>query len=526
MACASAKGVGTPSPTPVSFADHFRFLKSDLPAGVVVFLVALPLCLGVAHASGVPPLAGVISGLVGGIVVGLLSGSHKAVSGPAAGLIVIVLGAVEALGYPGLLLATFLAGGLQLLLGVARFGGISTLFPASVVRGMLVAIGLILVLKQIPHAVGYSGDFEGDEAFWQADGRNTLTEIPFALGHFHVGAVLISLTGLALILLKERIEWLKNLRWIPGPLLAVAAGMGLNELFHAVAPSLAVGQSLLVQMPVGGVAALQAELAFPDFGMIGRADVWGVAVTLAIIASIETLLSIEALDSLDPDQRVTPTNRELVAQGAGNLVAPLMGGIPLTAVIVRGTANVSSGARTRTSTIFHGLLLLISILALAPLMNRIPLAALAAVLLQVGYKLASPAVFLTMLRRAPAHWVPFLSTVLLILFTDLLTGVVGGFVVAVGFIVFESLRVRRATSKQPEVEVRLAPTVPWLSKLALRQSLARVDEGGVVVIDGSNTDVIHPDVRREIEAFVARAREKRIEVRLRHLPDPNAVAAH
>ncbi|MCU0672177.1 MAG: SulP family inorganic anion transporter [Myxococcota bacterium] len=518
--------MGTPSPTPVSFADHFRFLKSDLPAGVVVFLVALPLCLGVAHASKVPPLAGVISGLVGGIVVGLLSGSHKAVSGPAAGLIVIVLGAVEALGYPGLLLATFLAGGLQLLLGVARFGGISTLFPPAVVRGMLVAIGLILVLKQIPHAVGYSGDFEGDEAFWQADGRNTLTEIPFALGHFHVGAVLISLTGLALILLKERIEWLKNLRWIPGPLLAVAAGMGLNELFHAIAPSLAVGQSLVVQMPVGGIAALQEELAFPDFGMIGRADVWGVAVTLAIIASIETLLSIEALDSLDPDKRVTPTNRELVAQGAGNLVAPLMGGIPLTAVIVRGTANVSSGARTRSSTVFHGLLLLVSILALAPLMNRIPLAALAAVLLQVGYKLASPAVFVTMLRRAPAHWVPFLSTVLLILFTDLLTGVVGGFVVAVGFIVIETLRVRRATSKQPEVQVRLAPTVPWLSKLALRQSLTRVDEGGVVVIDGSNTDVIHPDVRREIEAFIERAREKRIEVRLRHLPDPNAVAAH
>lgn len=518
--------VGTPSPTHLSFKDHFRFLKHDVPAGVVVFLVALPLCLGVAHASGVPPLAGVISGLIGGIVVGMLSGSHTAVSGPAAGLIVIVLGAVEALGYPGLLLATFLAGGLQLLLGIARFGGISTLFPPSVVKGMLVAIGLILILKQIPHGVGYSGDFEGDEAFWQADGRNTLTEIPFALGHFHAGAVLISLTGLALILLEERIAWLKNLRWIPGPLLAVAAGMGLNELFHLVAPSLAVGQSLLVQMPVGGIAAIQEELKFPDFGMVGRPDVWMVAVTLAIIASIETLLSVDALDTLDPQKRVTPNNRELVAQGVGNMVAPLMGGIPITAVIVRGTANVSSGARTRTSTIFHGLLLLVSILLLAPLMNRIPLAALAAVLLHVGYKLAKPAVFVAMLRRSPAHWVPFLSTVLLILFTDLLTGVVGGFVIAVGFIVVETLRVRRSTTKKSEIEVRLTPTVPWLSKLALRQSLSRVDDGGTVVIDGRNTDSIHPDVRREIEAFIERAREKRIEVRLRDLPEANAVAAH
>ncbi|MCA9614297.1 MAG: SulP family inorganic anion transporter [Myxococcales bacterium] len=510
----------------VSFRDHFRHLKNDLPAGVVVFLVALPLCLGIAHASGVPPLAGVISGMVGGLIVALASGSHTAVSGPAAGLLVIVLGAVEALGYPGLLMATLVAGVLQILLGLARFGGIASLFPASVVKGMLVAIGLILVLKQIPHAVGYNGDFEGDEAFLQADGRNTLTEIPFALGHFRVGAVLISLTGLALILLEERVAWLKKLRWIPGPLLAVGAGVGLNELFHVVAPSLAVGGSHLVEMPVGGVDAIRQELATPDFSLLGNGSMWTIAVTLAVIASIETLLSVEALDSLDPLKRNTPTNRELVAQGVGNVVAPMLGGIPLTAVIVRGTANVSSGAQTRMSAFAHGVLLLVSVLALAPLMNRIPLAALAAVLLHVGYKLAKPAVFVAMLRRAPAHWVPFFSTVGLVLFTDLLTGVLGGFVVAVGFIVFESLRVRLATRKQTKVEVRLTPTVPWLSKLLLRQSLSRVDEGGVVVIDGRNTETLHPDVHKEIRAFIEQARSRRIEVRLLDLPEPGAVAAH
>ncbi len=510
----------------LSFTDHFRFLKQDLPAGVVVFLVALPLCLGIAHASGVPPLAGVVSGIVGGLVVALVSGSHTAVSGPAAGLIVIVLGAAETLGYPGLLLATFLSGLLQIVFGLARFGGIASLFPASVVKGMLVAIGVILVLKQIPHAVGYSGDFEGDMTFRQSDGRNTLTEIPFALGHFHVGALLISVTGLALILLEERIAWLKRLRWIPGPLLAVAAGVALNDLFHATVPRLAVGGSLLVQMPVGGVTAMQRELAFPDFARLTDLGVWTAAATLAIIASIETLLSVEALDSLDPQKRQTPANRELVAQGVGNTVAPLLGGIPLTAVIVRGTANVSSGAQTRMSAVVHGVLLLVAVLLLAPLMNRIPLAALAAVLLHVGYRLAKPSVFAAMLRRSPAHWVPFLATVALVLFTDLLTGVLGGFAVAVAFIAYESVRVRRATGKQSEVEVRLTPTVPWVSKLALRRSLAQVDEGGVVIIDGRDTEVLHPDVRREIDAFVERARDKRIEVRLRDLPSPHAVVAH
>lgn len=511
----------------VSLKEHFTNLKHDVPAGVVVFLVALPLCLGIAHASGVPPLAGVVSGIVGGIVVALASGSHTAVSGPAAGLIVIVLAAAESLGYAGLLLATFLAGALQLLFGVLRFGGIAKLFPPAVVRAMLVAIGIILILKQIPHAVGFSGDFEGDLAFMQEDGRNTFTEIPFALGHFHIGAVLIALIGIALVLVERKVEWIKKIQWIPGPLLAVVAGVGLNEMFHAWAPSLAVGQSLLVQMPVGGIDAVNRELMSPDFAMIGNTEVWTTAVTLALIASIETLLCVEALDSIDPMRRETPPNRELFAQGAGNMVAPLFGGIPLTAVIIRGTANVSSGGRTRMSSFIHGWFLLAAVLVAAPLMNRIPLAALAAILLHVGFKLAHPVIFRDMFRRSKSHWVPFLATIGIVLFTDLLIGVMAGFGIAILFIVFDAIRARRAArSRRSRVRIRLAPTVPWISKLALRRSLAHVDDGASVVIDARDTDLVHPDVREEIEKFVETAKARSIRVRLLDLPGPDAAASH
>ena len=510
----------------ITFKDHFKYLKHDFPAGVVVFLVALPLCLGIAHASGVPPLAGVVSGIVGGIIVALASGSHTAVSGPAAGLIVIVLAAAESLGYAGLLLATFLAGAMQLLFGVLRLGGIAKLFPPAVVRAMLVAIGIILILKQIPHAVGYSGDFEGDLAFMQEDGRNTFTEIPFALGHFHIGALLIALTGIALILLEQKVEWIKKIQWIPGPLLAVAAGLGLNEMFHALAPSLAVGQSLLVQMPVGGVDAIQSELMSPDFSMIGHTGVWTAAITLALIASIETLLCVEALDSIDPRKRVTPPNRELFAQGAGNMIAPLFGGISLTAVIIRGTANVSSGGRTRMSAFIHGWFLLAAVLIAAPLMNRIPLAALAAVLLHVGFKLAHPRIFRDMFKKSASTWVPFVGTIAIILFTDLLTGVLAGFGIAILYIVFDGIRTRILAARESRVRIRLAPTVPFVSRMALRKTFDRVMEGTHVIIDGGDNDAIHQDVREEIEKFVEQAPSKDIRVKLLKMPEPEAVAAH
>lgn len=509
----------------LTIREHFQHLRRDVPAGLVVFLVALPLCLGIAHASGAPPVAGLITGIVGGLLVALASGSHTGVSGPAAGLIVIVLGAYETLGYGGLLLATVLAGGMQLFFGVARFGGIARLFPGAVVRGMLVAIGLILVLKQIPHGVGYSGDFEGDEAFFQADGRNTFTEIPYAVGHFHIGAVLITMLGLALILLEEKLTWLKKMKWLPGPLLAVLSGVALNELFLAVAPSLAVSGSLLVQMPTGGVEAVTRELSMPDFTMIGQTAVWTAAFTIAVIASIETLLCAEALDTMDPLERKTPSNRELVAQGLGNTVAGFLGGIPMTAVIVRGSANIQAGSRTRMSSFVHGLFLLAAVLVLAPALNRIPLAALAAVLLHVGYKLARPGIFQQMLRRPPSHSVPFVVTVGVIMFTDLLTGVLVGFGASLVFMVYEALRARhQVRAGNGRVQLRLGPTVPWLSKTLLRNSLAGVPDGAVVEIDGSSADTLAPDIREELERFAAGAKERRIEVDMHDLPDPNAAA--
>lgn len=516
--------MSTDSPD-LTFREHFQHLRRDVPAGLVVFLVALPLCLGIAHASGAPPVAGLITGIVGGLLVALVSGSHTGVSGPAAGLIVIVLTAYETLGYGGLLLATVLAGGMQLIFGVARFGGIARLFPGAVVRGMLVAIGLILVLKQIPHGVGYSGDFEGDEAFLQADGRNTFTEIPYAVGHFHIGAVLITMLGLALILLEEKLTWLKKMKWLPGPLLAVVSGVALNELFLAIAPSLAVSQGLLVQMPTGGVAAVREQLSLPDFAMIGQMAIWTTAFTIAVIASIETLLCAEALDTMDPYERKTPSNRELVAQGLGNTVAGFLGGIPMTAVIVRGSANIQAGSRTRMSSFIHGAFLLAAVLVLAPALNRIPLAALAAVLLHVGYKLARPGIFQEMLRRAPSHSVPFVVTVGVIMFTDLLTGVLVGFGTSIVFMAYEALRARlQVSSDKTHITLRLGPTVPWLSKVLLRSSLERVRDGVVVEIDGTSAETVSPDVRAELDRFAAGAKERSIKVEIHDLPDPNASA--
>jgi MFS superfamily sulfate permease-like transporter len=481
--------------------DHVRNLRYDLPAGLVVFLVALPLCLGIAHASGAPPLAGILTGVIGGMVVAWVSGSHTAVTGPAAGLIVIVLSAVQSLGYQGLLLATVIAGVLQIGFGLARLGGISRLFPSSVIRGMLVAIGLILLLQQLPQALGWPSEVE-------------LGSLGSLLGEIHLGAVILAGVGIALILLAEKVEWLKKIRWLPGPLLAVLAGVGLNELFRAFVPSLALGGGSLVVIPAGDPLA---ALSSPDFSMITNPLVWTTGLTIALIASIETLLCAEALDAIDPFERKTPTNRELFAQGTGNLIAGLLGGIPMTSLIVRGSTNVQAGSRTRVSSFIHGSMMLGAILVLAPLLNHVPLAALAAVLLHVGFKLAHPRQIRGMFTRAAAHWVPFAVTVGLVVAVDQLIGVLAGFAVAIVAIAVEALRVRRAAPKGA-VKVRIGPSVPWLSKLAFRGSLFGLAEGAVVEIDASDADPVHDDLREEITRFVESARSKRVEVRVSELP--------
>jgi MFS superfamily sulfate permease-like transporter len=489
-----------------ALGDHLRNLRYDLPAGLVVFLVALPLCLGIALASGAPPLAGIVTGIVGGMLVAWVSGSHTAVTGPAAGLIVVVLAGIESLGYRGFLLATSIAGVMQIGFGLARLGGISRLFPSSVIKGMLVAIGVIVLLQQLPKALGWPGSVDyGDLAS--------------LLGQVHPGAVILTAVGLGMIVLAGRVEWLKRIRWLPGPLLAVLAGVALNELFRAFAPGLALGGEALVQIPTDDPLG---ALATPDFSMIGDARVWLTAVTIALIASIESLVCAEALDSMDPFERKTPTNRELFAQGTGNLVVGLLGGIPMTSLIVRGSTNVQAGSRTRVSSFTHGALLLATILVLTPVLNHVPLAALAAVLLHVGFKLAHPSTIRALFARSPSHWVPFVATVALVVATDLLTGVVAGFAVAVLFIGYEALRVRRAAPAPGTIEVRIGPSVPWLSKLAFRGSLGRVPEGAVVQIDASDADPVHDDLRAEIARFVERARKRRVEVRVRDLPGVSA----
>jgi MFS superfamily sulfate permease-like transporter len=497
-------------------------LRHDLPAGLVVFLVALPLCLGIAHASGAPPIAGIVTGMVGGLLVAWLSGSQTSVSGPAAGLLVIVLAAINDIGYGGLLLATVLCGGIQLAFGVLRLGALGRFFPSSVIKGMLVAIGVILVLKQIPHAVGW-GTFEGDEAFVQPDGMNTFTEIPFALGHMHLGALILSVVGLVLVVAAERVEALRRRAWLPGPLLAVVAGLGLNALFFVFAPSLAVGGDLLTQVPNGSPSALWYELASPAWSMIGDLRVWTAAVTLAIIASIETLLCVEAVDGLDPLERKSPLNRELLAQGVGNAICGLIGGIPMTAVIVRGSANIQAGAKTRMSSFFHGILLLAAVLVVPGLINLIPLASLAAVLLYVGYKLARPQIFLEMFRRNQSHWAPFIVTVATIVLTDLLTGVIAGLVLAIVFMLVESVLAQRREPRS--LRVKLGPVVPLLSKLIWRRAFERVEDGADVLIDGTDADVIHDDLREEIKRFEQAAESRRIRVEVR-LPAASAAGGH
>lgn len=481
-------------------------LKNDLPSSIVVFLVALPLCLGIAHASGVPPLAGVASGIVGGLIVAWLSGSHTSVSGPAAGLITLVLAAGAEYGYAGLALVTFLAGAMQLLLGLVKAGGVAKLFPRPVVIGMLVAIGLILILKQIPHAVGYSGDFEGDIAFMQEDGRNTFTEIPWALGHMHLGALLLSCLGGLMLILAIKTP-LKKVNWLPGPLLAVVACVGLNEILSATAPALAVHEELLVAIPTDGYTGLRAQLTTPAWELLTNPGVYMSAFTICLIASIETLLCTSAVDSLDPLERDTPVNRELIAQGVGNMLCGLIGGIPITAVIVRGSANVKSGAKSKASSGMHGAWLLIAVLFVAPLMNRIPLAALAAVLLMVGYNLANPKRLKEMLTAPVAVSAPFVATVGITLFSDLLTGVMSGFVLAAILLAFQTASVRKKGKAEKKVTFQLHTAMLWLTPAAMKRAIDE-DLETVLEIDASGLEDVPPGVHTTFEEMKTKFGER------------------
>ena len=512
----------------------FANLRHDLPSAVVVFLVALPLCLGIAVASDAPPMAGLITGIVGGLIVAWASGSPLSVSGPAAGLTAIVAGAITDLGsYEAFLLAVFLAGLMQVGLGALKAGLIAYYFPTTVIKGLLAAIGAILILKEIPHALGVDADYLGDLDFNQADGKNTLTEIVEAvsgLGHTQLGAVIIAGVGLTILLSLMRWPHLKR-SWLPGPLLVVALGIGLNELFLLVSPDLFQGEAHRVALPVfDSIGGIASTIRFPDFSRIGDPAIWTAAGTIAVIASIETLLCVEAIDKLDPYNRTTPTNRELGAQGLGNSIAGLIGGIPMTAVIVRGSANVQSGGRTKMSAFIHGLLLLLTVVLIPFVLNRIPYAALAAVLLHIGYKLAPVSLFKTMYKRGWDQFAPFMITFCAILFTDLLRGVLIGLAAGVFFVLKANLQTpyfmsqREVRNEQTEagtvshVRMELSENVSFLNKASVNQVLNELAAGSVVVIDGSNSQYIDRDVVEIIRDFERSSGRRGLEVELIEIP--------
>ena len=474
-------------------------------------MVALPLCLGIALASGAPLFAGVIAGVVGGIVVGVLSGSQLSVSGPAAGLTAIVLAAVTSLGrYEVFLLAVVLAGVLQLLLGLAKAGTISNYFPSNVIEGMLTAIGIIIILKQLPHAVGYDVDNEGDFFFIEkGTGHNTFSALIDAVNYSHMGALLICLVSIGILIAFNKVPFLKNLKAVPGALVAVVTGIALNEVFKASGSVLAISQEHLVNLPVpDSFQGFIGQFSMPDFSAIGNSEVWVTAATIAIVASIETLLCLEASDKMDPLKRYSNSNRELFAQGTGNILSGMIGGIPMTSVIVRTSANINSGGRTRTATIAHGAFLLLAVVSIPTLLNKIPLACLAAILLMIGYKLASPKVFKHMWESGQYQFAPFIITVVAVVFTDLLKGVAIGLVVSIFYILRANLRLAYFFHKEDHhegetINIKLAQEVSFLNKAAIKQTLNHLPPNARVVIDASDTFYIDHDVLELIRDFMS-----------------------
>lgn len=498
----------------------FSSIRQDLPASIVVALVALPLCLGIAVASGAPAFSGLVAGIVGGLVVGFLSKSPLSVSGPAAGLTTIVLAAIGQLpSFQAFTLAVMLAGIMQLLFGLTRSGVLAEFVPSSVINGMLAAIGLILILKQIPHALGYDSDFEGDFSFFEKDGENTFSALWYAVtSAVSPGAVVIALIGLAFLFWwdanKPKSGWLS---FLPGPLVVVVLGVVLNALFGAVAPALQIGREHLVQMPIANSPAeFVGFFSLPDFGQITNATVWTVALTLAIVASLESLLSVKAIDELDPKRRTTDKNRELFAQGGGNLVSGLIGGLPVTSVIVRSSANVASGADSKLSTMLHAVWLLLSVALIPAVMNLIPLAALAAVLIQTGYKLCKPALFIDRFRKGWTQFAPFVITVVAIVFTDLLVGIGIGLGVGFAFVVARNFRTAITVAHDgDDWLVRARRNLYFIHKYELQQALGRVPDGANLMIDLTSTSYVDLDNIDIVNSFIKNAGYRGISVLVR-----------
>lgn len=480
----------------------------DLVSSVVVFLVALPLCLGIALASGADLFSGLLAGIVGGLVAGVISGSHTSVSGPAAGLTAIVAAQIALLGsFEAFLLSVFIAGAIQIAFGIARGGALSAFFPSSVIKGLLVAIGLILILKQIPHVFGHDTDPEGEMSFIQPDRENTFSELFTIIGgEIHVGAMVIGLLSVALLVVWDRIPLLKR-SIVPAPLIVVLLGVGLAMWFARLGQGWSIGTSHLVQIPIANtLSEFAGFLRLPDFSQFANGAIYISAITIAVVASVETLLNLEAVDKLDTAKRKSPASRELIAQGCGNMVCGLIGGLPITAVVVRGSVNVAAGARSKLSAIFHGALLLVSVVFFARYMNMIPLSALAAILLFTGFKLASPKLFKQMWSEGRYQFIPFIATVVAIILTDLLIGILIGLAISILFILNSNLRrpIRRIFEAHLGgniVHIELANQVSFLNRAALDRVLNEAESGSNLLIDASSSDYIDPDVLSLIRDF-------------------------
>ncbi len=498
-------------------------LRYDLPAGLVVFLVALPLCLGIALASGAPLFSGVITGVIAGVLVGFLSGSNLSVSGPAAGLTTIVASAIVTLGsFEAFLCAVFLSGIFQILFGALRAGPLAGLFPTSVIKGMLVAIGLTIFLKQIPHALGGKADFHDEMGFYSLTSQdNAVGEISRALVSVSPSAALISFLSLALLLFwnSPAAKKIKLTAYLPGPLATVILGAVLNQIFHLHFPGLALTaqDGHLVELPsIASAGDLLKELSFPLFSALWSKTVWVTAFTIAVVGSLETLLCIESTDKMDPFRRISDNNRELFAQGIGNVLCGLVGGLPMTSVIVRSSANIYAGGRTRMSSVFHGAILLACVLLIPGLLNLIPLASLASVLLVVGYKLAHPDVFKRMFRLGADQFLPFIITVFAILFTDLLSGVLVGLVAGIGTVLkasyYSAITVAEGST---HTLIRFTKDVTFVHKLRLKKALRGINGGTKVIFDGTRVMFIDYDIYELIEDFQQTAPLRNIEIELR-----------
>jgi MFS superfamily sulfate permease-like transporter len=483
----------------------FSTVKNDLPASIVVFLVALPLCLGVALASGAPLLSGIIAGIIGGLVVGAISESHASVSGPAAGLAAVVLSSITQLGgsFETFLLAVVLAGAIQLVAGIAKSGFIANYIPSNVIKGLLAAIGIILILKQIPHAVGFDRDTEDDFTFFQKDGENTFSELLNIFNFFSWGAIAVSAISLLILIYWDKTP-LKKVKVLPASLFVVVFGVVLNAVFQNLFPNIAIAAEHLVNIPK--FEGINSMITLPNFASIGNPKVWFVAFTIAIIASLETLLNLEAVENIDPRKRQASPNRELVAQGIGNILAGMVGGIPITSVIVRSSVNINAGAESKLSAILHGVFLLVSIVLLSPILNLIPLASLAAILIFTGYKLAKISLFKEMYSKGQDQFIPFIATILAIVFTDLLLGVLIGLAISIFYILKSNflnpfVLQKETMHKDETMRLELPNQVSFLNKASIKDTLWSVPHNSKVVIDATYSDFIDNDVLEIINDF-------------------------